>query len=127
MIQINALSQDLDGVRQWHLDGPVPGPLGADQTSVLIRGWAVPSGDVADPLHFVIKTSRETLCYPMNEDRPDVVEHFSNAAPPLAVPVRSGFRYEASLAELRGGVFFGFETRGRIVLARRVVLVAGGR
>jgi hypothetical protein len=127
MIQINALSQDLGGVRQWHLDGPVPGPLGADPASVLIRGWAVPSGDGADPLHFVIKTSRETLCYPMNEDRPDVVEHFSNAALPLAVPVRSGFRYEASLAELRGGVFFGFETRGRIVLARRLVLVTGGR
>jgi hypothetical protein len=127
IIQINVLKQELDGVRHWHLDGPVPGPLGADPASVLIRGWAVPSGDGADPLHFVIKTSRETLCFPLNEERQDLVEHFSNAAPLLAVPLRSGFRYEASLAELRGGVFFGFEIRGRIVLARRLVLVTGGR
>jgi hypothetical protein len=129
MIHVTPLGLDLAqaGVQHWHLDGPVAGAIGAEQSTVLIRGWAVPIGDGSDPLHFVIKTSRETLCYPMNEDRQDLVEHFSNAAPPLAVPVRSGFRYEASLAELRGGVFFGFETRGRIVLARRVVLVEGGR
>jgi hypothetical protein len=125
MIHVTPLGLDLApaGVLHWHLDGPVAGAIGAEQSTVLIRGWAVSGTD--DPLHFVIKTSRETLCFPMNEERQDVVSHFLNGAPPLAVALLSGFRYPVSQAELRAGLFLGFETRGRIVLARRIVLTEG--
>ena len=111
MIHITPLDLDLApaGVQYWHLDGPVAGAIGAEQSTVLILGWAVSRTN--DPLHFVIKTSRETLCFPITEERQDVVSHFLKATPPLAVALRSGFRYEASLAELRAGLFLGFESR----------------
>ncbi len=104
----------MDGaeIRHWHLDGPSDGLVTDPAAQIVLRGWA--AAPLGTAMYLVLKNNQQTRSYPFSDPRQDVVDHFANVQPPLALPLHCGFRHELSVAELVAGVRLGFETRGRI-------------
>jgi hypothetical protein len=112
-ITVRATEENLKNeIHDWFLDTPC-NDTEVDSTGIIdLRGWvATPLGTAA---HFVLRTKQRTRSYPCNDPRPDVVQHFANAQPPLEIPLHCGFHHDLQMAELFAGVRLGMETRGII-------------
>jgi hypothetical protein len=114
LLTVSLLQTDFrkHGISLWYLDEPkndaLPGPR-------LLRGWV--AAPEAANVHLAVRSAKCTACYPLNENRPDVVEYCATLPNPSVVPEKSGFSIPLPEGVFATGVRIGFESRGRILWA----------
>jgi SAM-dependent methyltransferase len=94
------------GVWRWSIDSPRSDAelaLGDDGTFRL-RGWAL--GKSGSRLHVAMRQNGLTRCYPLNQNRPDVIRKILGEEPEGHARLMCGFDYAVPLGS---AVEFGFE------------------
>ena len=79
-------------IYRWNLESIQEGRrLEAQDGRMVVRGWVVGNTPVA--VHIATRQNGVTRCYPLNVERPDVVQAISNENPSIAVNPICGFSY----------------------------------
>jgi hypothetical protein len=95
---------------QWNLDSLEPGTTVRIETHKelpVVRGWVL--GRRGRPIYVAIRQSGVSRCYPLNEERRDVVEALGLPTGAESRPIRLGFRFTLNSME---AFDFGFEIGG---------------
>ncbi|MEI7773793.1 MAG: hypothetical protein WCK17_03380 [Verrucomicrobiota bacterium] len=111
-VSLSGDSLEKSAICQWHLEGPTDGAELDSSAIIQLRGWA--AAPLGTDVYFVLRANQGTRSYPLADHRQDVTVHFSNADPPLEIPLHCGFLHDLQVAELFAGVRLGLETRGII-------------
>ena len=124
VLHVERLSGD-DGlshlIQAWNLDSPKPDESAPKDSELILRGWVLTCSDVTQSaLHLILRLRDRTLSFPMNRDRPDVVERICKALPDEHPQLRCGFEQSIPFAEAAHGFEIGFETDGLIRPAARI-------
>jgi hypothetical protein len=104
---------------RWNLDSLEPGTTVRIETQKelpVVRGWVL--GRRGRPIYVAIKQAGVSRCYPLNEERGDVVEALGLPTGVESRPVRLGFRFTLnSMAAFD----FGFEIGGVLAWVYHIV------
>lgn len=108
-------------VQAWNLDSPKQDESTHRDSELIVQGWALTCSDASQSrLHLILRLRDHTLSFPMNTDRPDVVEQICKALPEAHPRLRCGFKQSIPFAEAAHGFEVGFETDGLIRPAARI-------
>jgi hypothetical protein len=107
-------------IGSWYLEKPATDEPWPNHGIIEIRGWALAAPEKQDFLHVVVQLCNKTLSFPMNVERPDVVDGVLGQDPEGHPQLKCGFRYAFPLPELAPGFVIGFETDLEIHPAVRV-------
>jgi hypothetical protein len=97
-------------VSRWSLEAPHPEAPLASADIMEIRGWALTIPEKQHCLHLVLRLKARTLSFPMNIERPDVINLILGQDPEHHPQLTCGFRYGLPLQEAIEGFTIGFET-----------------
>jgi hypothetical protein len=109
-------------VSRWNLDTPKEGENHDHTKHTPIRGWALQAEGLTDHLHIVLQTKGRTLSYPLNAERPDVVQTVLQQDPIGHGQLMCGFALTLPADSAQEGIIVGFETNGLIHPAARISL-----
>jgi len=108
-------------IQAWNLDSPKPDESTPKDSELIVQGWALTcSDDAQSALHLILRLRDRTLSFPMNKNRPDVVEQICKALPDEHPQLRCGFEQSVPVAEAAHGFEIGFEADGLIRPAARI-------
>lgn len=108
-------------IQAWNLDSPKQDESTLKDSELIVQGWALTCSDVAQSaLHLIFRLRDRTLSFPMNTNRPDVVEQICKALPEGHPRLCCGFQQSIPVAEASHGFEVGFETDGLICLTARI-------
>ena len=108
-------------VQAWNLDSPKQDESTPKDSELIVQGWALTCSDASQStLHLILRLRDRTLSFPMNTNRPDVVEQICKALPEGHPRLRCGFQQSIPAAEASHGFEVGFETDGLICPAARI-------
>ena len=108
-------------IQTWNLDSPKPDESTPRDSELIVQGWALTcSDDAQSALHLILRLRDRTLSFPMNTNRPDVVEQICKALPEGHPRLRCGFQQSIPAAEAAQGFEIGFETHGLISPSARI-------
>jgi hypothetical protein len=108
-------------IQAWNLDSPKPDESTHGGSELVVRGWSLACSDASQAaLHLVLRLRDRTLSWPMNSNRPDVVEQICRALPDEHPRLRCGFEQSMPFSEAAHGFEIGFETDGLIRPAARI-------
>jgi hypothetical protein len=107
-------------IQAWNLDSPKPEESTPQDSELIVQGWSLACSEASQAaLHLVLRLRDRTLSFPMNKNRPDVVEQICKALPDGHPRLRCGFEQSIPLAEAAHGFEVGFEADGLIRIAAR--------
>jgi hypothetical protein len=105
-------------VYRWNLESMGEGPsLEFDGDRAILRGWVL--GTKSRPVHVAVRQDGVCRSYPLNEERPDVLEAVLKQHPNQNTGMLCGFRFSIARAT---ELDFGFEVDGRIAWAYHMVV-----
>jgi hypothetical protein len=105
-------------VYRWNLESMGEGPsLEFDGDRAILRGWVL--GTKSRPVHVAVRQDGVCRSYPLNEERPDVLEAVLKQHPNQNTGMLCGFRFSVGQAT---ELDFGFEVDGRIAWAYHMVV-----
>jgi|GEM_PF-5970399 len=121
LISINRLEIKNTELR-WYLDSPLEESLLYLGNTVTVRGWVLTSDSQIHPhIYLYIKTKLFTYCYPLNENRKDVVEAILKSPDNNHPMLLCGFNYEVSAEEICDDFQIGFEIKGEASIFANII------